>query len=121
MIIRVLCVLTLALALNGCAGMSTTPRPADLTQLSVVDAAQLIRDRKVSSTELTQAYLARADANPDLNAYITLDRTGALAAAQRADADLAAGRQRGAEERVVRAFRIARGADRGGADDGGLA
>lgn len=96
MIIRVLCVLTLALALNGCAGMSTTPRPADLTQLSVVDASQLIRERKVSSTELTQAYLARADANRDLNAYITLDRAGALAAAQRADADLAAGRQRGA-------------------------
>jgi len=96
MIIRVLCVLTLAFALNGCAGMSTTPRPADLTQLSVVDAAQLIRERKVGSTELTQAYLARADANRDLNAYITLDRAGALAAAQRADADLAAGRQRGA-------------------------
>ena len=96
MIIRVLFVLTLALALTGCASMSTVPRPADLTQLSVVDAAQLIRERKVSSTELTQAYLARADANRDLNAYITLDRAGALAAAQRADADLAAGRRRGA-------------------------
>ncbi len=96
MIIRALSVLTLALVLAGCASMSTTQRPADLTQLSVVDAAQLIRERKVTSAELTQAYLARADANRDLNAYITLDRAGALAAAQRADAELAAGRARGA-------------------------
>jgi mandelamide amidase len=86
-------VLTLALGVAGCA--STAPRPADLTQLSVVDAAQLIRDKKVTSVELTQAYLARAEANADLNAFITLDRAGALAAAQRADADVAAGRNKG--------------------------
>jgi Asp-tRNA(Asn)/Glu-tRNA(Gln) amidotransferase A subunit family amidase len=61
-----------------------------------VDAARLIRERTVTSAELTQAYLARAEANRDLNAFITLDRAGALAAAQRADADLAAGRVRGA-------------------------
>jgi indoleacetamide hydrolase len=84
----------LALALTGCA--TTMPRPADLTQVSVVDAARLIRERTVTSAELTQAYLARAEANRDLNAFITLDRAGALAAAQRADADLAAGRVRGA-------------------------
>jgi indoleacetamide hydrolase len=94
MAIRVLSVLTLALALTGCA--STMQRPADLTQLSVVDAAQLIRERKVTSAELTQAYLARAEANRELNAYITLDRAGALAAARTADAELAAGRVRGA-------------------------
>ena len=96
MIIRVLSVLMLALVLAGCASMSTAQRPADLTQLSVTDAAQLIRERKVTSAELTQAYLARAEANRDLNAYITLDRIGALAAARTADAELAAGRQRGA-------------------------
>src|SRR4029434_3343532 len=86
-------VLTLALVVAGCA--STAQRPADITQLSVVDAAQLIRDKKVTSMELTQAYLTRAEANRDLNAFITLDRAGALAAAQRADADLAAGRNKG--------------------------
>ena len=48
-------VLTLALGVAGCA--STAQRPADITQLSVVDAAQLIRDKKVTSVELTQAYL----------------------------------------------------------------
>ena len=47
-------VLTLALGVAGCA--STAQRPADITQLSVVDAAQLIRDKKVTSVELTQAY-----------------------------------------------------------------
>ena len=87
-------VLMLALGAAGCA--STAQRPADITQLSVVDAAQLIREKKVTSVELTQAYLARAEANRDLNAFITLDRAGALAAAQRADAELAAGRIKGA-------------------------
>ena len=86
-------VLMLALGVAGCA--STAQRPADITQLSVVDAAQLIREKKVTSVELTQAYLARAEANGDLNAFITVDRAGALAAAQRADADLAAGRNKG--------------------------
>jgi mandelamide amidase len=44
----------------------------------------------VTSAELTQAYITRADANAGLNAYIVLDRAGAMAAARRADADVAA-------------------------------
>ncbi len=86
--------LMLTLAVAGCA--TTGPRPADLTQLSVVEAARLIRARQVTSIELTEAYLARAEANLDLNAFITLDRARALAAAQHADAELAAGRGKGA-------------------------
>jgi indoleacetamide hydrolase len=85
--------LTLTLTIAGCA--TTVPRPADLTQLGVAEAARLIRHKKISSAELTQAYLARAEANADLNAFITLDRAGAMAAAQRADAALAAGKVRG--------------------------
>jgi mandelamide amidase len=77
----------------GCA--STGQRPADITQLGVADAARLIRDKTINSAELTQALIARADANADLNAFITLDRTGAMAAASQADADLAAGKVRG--------------------------
>jgi Asp-tRNA(Asn)/Glu-tRNA(Gln) amidotransferase A subunit family amidase len=85
--------LALVLALAGCA--STAVRPADVTQLGVADAAKMIRDNKVTSTELTRACIAHADANADLNAYITLDRTGAIAVAQRADADLTAGKVNG--------------------------
>src|SRR5256714_13772995 len=83
--------LTRALA-AGCA--CAPSRPVDLPELGVADAAELIRSRKVSSLELTQAYLARAEANRDLNAFITLDREGALAAARRADAELALGARR---------------------------
>lgn len=87
---------TLLLVLLGTAACaSTVRRPADLTEVGVVDAARLVRAGDVTSVELTQAYLARADARADLNAFVTLDREGALAAARRADADLAAGRVRG--------------------------
>src|SRR5438067_7856100 len=71
----------------GCA--STSPRPVDVTDLGVADAAALIRAKKVTSVELTQACLARAEANRDLNAFITLDGAGALKAARRADTGLA--------------------------------
>ena len=87
MLRRSAAVLTLGIVVAGCATLP--PRPADLTQLSVTDAAALIHARKLTSVELTQAYIARADANPGLNVYVTLDRAGAVAAAQRADADLA--------------------------------
>jgi Asp-tRNA(Asn)/Glu-tRNA(Gln) amidotransferase A subunit family amidase len=81
-------ILIAVLAAAGC--VTIPPRPADLTQLSLTDAATLIREGMVTSAELTQAYIARADANPGLNAYIVLDRAGAMAAARRADADVAA-------------------------------
>jgi indoleacetamide hydrolase len=89
----VVAALTFTIGAAGCA--STVQRPADLTQLGVGEAAQLIREKKVTSAELTQAFLARAEANQDLNAYITLDRAGALNAARQADADLAAGKRKG--------------------------
>ena len=85
--------LALTVVCAGCT--SPARRPADLTQVGVVEAAQLIRSQKVTSAELTAAYIERADANPHLNAYITLDRTGAMAAARQADAELAAGKVKG--------------------------
>src|SRR5438046_8436289 len=87
-----LAVSTLIVLLAGC--VSVPQRPSDLTELGVADAAALIRAKQVSSLELTQAYLARAEANRDLNAFITLDREGALAAARRADAELLLGARR---------------------------
>ena len=59
---------------------------SDIAQL-----AQDLRARKTTATELALAALARARSRADLNAFITLDEEAALAAAQRADAALAAG------------------------------
>ncbi|MEM8769823.1 MAG: Asp-tRNA(Asn)/Glu-tRNA(Gln) amidotransferase subunit GatA [Pseudomonadota bacterium] len=58
---------------------------------SVTDLARLLGAGKVSSRELTEHYLARAAANEDLNAYISIDPEQALAQADAADADRAAG------------------------------
>ncbi|MEO8008203.1 MAG: amidase family protein, partial [Betaproteobacteria bacterium] len=58
----------------------------DYPSLSLTQAAQLIREGKISSTELVEALLLQADAARDLNVFITLDREGALNAAQAADA-----------------------------------
>jgi mandelamide amidase len=82
--------------LSVLAGCATAPsRPADLAEVGVSQAAELIRGKRVTSTELTRLFLQRAAAARELNAFITLDRDGALAAAQRADADVAAGRVKG--------------------------
>ena len=46
--------------------------------------AERIRRRELSVAEVVRAHLARIDAvNPELNAIVTLDRDGALAAADR--------------------------------------
>ncbi|WP_374503477.1 Asp-tRNA(Asn)/Glu-tRNA(Gln) amidotransferase subunit GatA [Zoogloea sp.] len=59
---------------------------------SLKDIAAALRDRKVSAVELATESLARIDAgNPKINAFVTTDRDGALAAARAADARLAAG------------------------------
>ena len=48
--------------------------------------------RQISSVELATLFLDRIDAlNPELNAFITVDREGALAAARAADKRIAAG------------------------------
>ncbi len=70
--------------------------PADLTTLSLTDAAALVRARRVSAVDLTTACLARIDTyNPKLNAFITVTREHALARARALDADLKAGTVRG--------------------------
>ena len=60
--------------------------------LTIAQMAAGLRERRFSSVELTQALLARLSASqPGLNAMITLTGAQALAAAQAADARLAAG------------------------------
>jgi len=53
---------------------------------SLVEAADAIATKQISATELTTASVERAQQlNPTLNAFISLDPEGALAAADRAD------------------------------------
>jgi amidase len=65
----------------------------DLCLRPATELAALVRAREVSARELLDAHLARiARLDPALNAIVTLDADGARAAADAADAALAAGR-----------------------------
>src|SRR5262245_51509880 len=67
-----------------------------LTGLSLAEASELVRARKVSPVELTHACLSRIEAvDPKLNAFITVTADGALAEARAAEAEIAQGRWKG--------------------------
>ena len=69
---------------------------APLTDLPVAEMGRRLRAGQVSSEALTRAALARiAAADGALHAFITVTAERALADARRADAELAAGRDRG--------------------------
>jgi Asp-tRNA(Asn)/Glu-tRNA(Gln) amidotransferase A subunit family amidase len=82
---------------------TTIPRRPRLVDYEIVELAALLRAGKVSSVELTQAYLDRIKklngpfetyANNGLyNAFVRIDEAGALAAASAADQRLAAARR----------------------------
>ncbi len=64
--------------------------------MTILEAAQALRQRTVSSTELTEAALRRTgETNAKLNAMITVLDQSARAQAQAADAELARGADRG--------------------------
>lgn len=68
----------------------------DLVDLTIANIAPLIRNRKVSPVELTEAYLHRiAELDGVYNAYITVTRERAIADAMRAESAIAAGDYRG--------------------------
>ena len=68
----------------------------DLTGLTLQRAAALVRSRKVSPVELTEACLRRIDAlNPKVNAYITITRERAMAQAKDMEAEQMRGQWRG--------------------------
>lgn len=73
--------------------------PANLEALafaSVGDLAELIRTRQITSTQLTKMYLDRLKKyGPKLECVIMLTEELALKQAQRADAEIAAGKYRG--------------------------
>ena len=64
--------------------------------MTILEAAQALRQRKVSSAELTEAALRRIQqANPKLNAILTVLEDRARAQAKSADEELARGTDRG--------------------------
>src|SRR5215471_20775243 len=63
---------------------------------TLAEASSLLRQRRISSVELTRACLANIDAqNLALNAFITVTADLALQQAEAADTDIAAGKWRG--------------------------
>jgi aspartyl-tRNA(Asn)/glutamyl-tRNA(Gln) amidotransferase subunit A len=79
--------------INGSAGGPAESDPATLT---LAEASQLVRSRKLSPVELTKACLARIEAhNPRLNAFITVMADEAMAQAREAEAEIRRGRWRG--------------------------
>lgn len=69
---------------------------ANPLHMTLVEAAGAIRAKKVSSVELTQAAIDRAQAlQPKVNAFVRINADAALAAARACDADLARGTVRG--------------------------
>lgn len=72
------------------------PVPTDVLFLSAREHGALIRARKLSPVELTDAYLARIDAlNPKTNAFITVTAAVARAQAARAEREIGRGVYRG--------------------------
>ena len=90
-----------AFVLTGLAAAAYTTRPAsaqsrDLATLTVKQASELVRRREVSSLELTEACLARIERlGRTINAFITVTREQAVAAARAADEEIRRGRRRG--------------------------
>ncbi|MCF6468784.1 amidase [Nonomuraea sp. MG754425] len=70
--------------------------PGPFTGRTLSDLARDLRDGRVTSVALVERALgAVAALDPALNAFVTVDAAGALAAARRADEELAAGADRG--------------------------
>lgn len=68
----------------------------DLCQLEIAELGPLLRERRVSPVEVTDAYLTRIEhLDPTLNSYIRVLPESARATARAAEAEIAAGRWRG--------------------------
>lgn len=67
----------------------------DLLKFSLIEIRNAITEKRVSATEVTKAALDRIDEASELNAVLTVDREGALAAAAAADEKLSRGENAG--------------------------
>jgi aspartyl-tRNA(Asn)/glutamyl-tRNA(Gln) amidotransferase subunit A len=82
---------------RGAAAGQTQGQAGDLWFLSLVEVSDLVRSRKASPVELTQACLTRIERlNPRLNAFITVTASQALAEAKAAESEIMKGAWRGA-------------------------
>ena len=78
------------------AGLAKPDAEADLAFLTVAEQGDLIRKKKISSTELTKIYLARLKKyDPALLCVVSLTEELALKQAAEADKEIAAGKSRG--------------------------
>ena len=72
------------------------PGAANLPYLSIHDAAALLRTRRLSPVQLTEAVLERITRiEPRVHAFITVTRDEAMGAARTAEQEIAAGKYRG--------------------------
>ena len=72
------------------------PAPAELTTLSIAQAGNLLTRGEITSTALTEAFLARIDAvDHKIASYITVTAERARIAAKQADMELSQGLNRG--------------------------
>jgi aspartyl-tRNA(Asn)/glutamyl-tRNA(Gln) amidotransferase subunit A len=81
-------------------GRGTKPpsqtKSGELIDLSIRDASEMVRGKKVSPVELTKACLAQIEKlNPTLNAFITVTAESAAAEARAAEAAIQRGKWRG--------------------------
>ena len=58
---------------------------SDITKQSLTELVENIKDKKLSSTEVTKAFIDRSEKSKELNTYITEDFTSALDKAKRFD------------------------------------
>lgn len=81
---------------RGSAGASVSPATGPVHYSSLADVARLIAAREIRSLELTEQLLDRiAAVDGRLQSYVTVMADRAIAGAQRADAEIPAGRYRG--------------------------
>jgi aspartyl-tRNA(Asn)/glutamyl-tRNA(Gln) amidotransferase subunit A len=76
--------------------MGAQAKPSNLTEMTLVEASALVRERKVSPVDLTRACLARIERlNPSLNCFITVTADSALMQAKEAENEIQRRRWRG--------------------------
>ena len=83
-------------AVHAHTGAPQKGKGANVSQLGLSEASQLVRSKKVSPVELTYECLSRIERlNPKLNAFITVTADSALAEARQAEAEIQHDRWRG--------------------------